>query len=145
MLLHPVKLHMQARFQFGGKQSINYNLGQNCRDKIEHLFFSEQIPLPQDQVVYKVFDYWQQNLPRFNNDIGDHGENYESEKLRHFLNLMDFQIWSQQVLSQLWQIFKNVNNYVKTSAMFCFYTSIGWYKHSKQLSKIPHFDVEYDH
>ena len=54
----------------------------------------------QINVVCKYLVFWQQTLEGFNNDIGGKGENLESEKLIHFLNILDSQFWSQQVLSR---------------------------------------------
>ena len=54
---------------FFQKISITYNLGQNCWDKIENLFFSEKTRPSQINVVHNVLDFWQQNLARFNIDI----------------------------------------------------------------------------
>ena len=57
---------------------------------------------PQINIVGKVLAFWQQNLARLNVDIGGRGgakgENLEFEKLSHFLNLLDCQLLSQQVL-----------------------------------------------
>ena len=59
-------------------------------------------PLPsQINVVSKGLGFWQQNLGRVNIDIGAKEENLEFEKLGHFLNLLDFQLFSQQVLSRV--------------------------------------------
>ena len=79
---------------------ITYNLGQNCWDKIENLFFSEKTPLPPpNQCCSQSFSLLAKNLVRFNVDIRGRGQNLEFEKLSHFLNLLDFQLLSQQVLS----------------------------------------------
>ena len=57
---------------------------------------------PQINIVGKVLAFWQQNLARLNVDIGGRrgakGENFEFEKLSHFLNLLDCQLLSHQVL-----------------------------------------------
>ena len=55
-------------------------------------------------------------------------ENLEFEKLGHLLNLLDFQLFSQQVQSRVVGNFKNINlnNYLRNSAMVGFYTSKGW-------------------
>ena len=84
---------------------------------------------PQIHDVRKVLDFQQQNLARFYIDIGvGKGENVGFEKLNHFLNLLDFQLLSQQVLSRAVGNFLNVNinNSLRTSAMVGFYISIGW-------------------
>ena len=56
---------------------------------------------PQVNVVGKVLGFWQQNLARVNIELGGKGENLEFQKLSHFLNLLDFQLLSQQVLSRV--------------------------------------------
>ena len=50
------------------------------------------------------------------------GENLEFEKLSHFLNLLDFQVLRQQVLSRVVVNFQNinVNNSLRNSAMVRF-------------------------
>ena len=60
--------------------------------------------------------------------LGGYGENLEFEKLSHFLNLMDFQLLSQQVLSRVVGNFKNINlnNSLRNSATVGFYISKGW-------------------
>ena len=40
---------------FFHKISITYNLGQNCWDKIENLFFREKTPLPPSQCCWQSF------------------------------------------------------------------------------------------
>ena len=60
---------------------------------------------PQINVARKVLGFWQQNLARVNIDVlggagGVKGEDLEFEKLSRFLNLLDFQLLSQQVLSR---------------------------------------------
>ena len=40
---------------FSLKKSIIYNLGQNCWDKIENLFFREKTPLPPNQCCLQSF------------------------------------------------------------------------------------------
>ena len=45
--------------------------------------------------------FWQQDLARFNIDIGVKWENFEFEKLSFFLNLLDSQLSSQQILSRV--------------------------------------------
>ena len=37
------------------KDIKNHNLGQNCRDKIENLFFSEKIPSPPKSMLFSKF------------------------------------------------------------------------------------------
>ena len=60
--------------------------------------------------------------------LGGKVENLEFQKLSPFLNLLDFQLLSQQVLSWAVGNFQNinVNNSLKNSAMFGFYISKGW-------------------
>ena len=56
---------------------------------------------PKINVVCNVLGFWEQNLARINIYIGGKGENLQFEKLSHFLNLLDFQLLSQQVLSRV--------------------------------------------
>ena len=49
---------------------FTYNLGQNCWEKIK-ICFSVKPPFsPEINVVSEVFSFWQQDLARFNIDIG---------------------------------------------------------------------------
>ena len=75
---------------FFQKISITYNLGQNCWDKIENLFFSEKTSFHQSNVVGKVLDFWQQNFARFNIDISGEGEEFEIWKIELFLGFTRF-------------------------------------------------------
>ena len=75
---------------FFQKKSITYNLGQNCWDKIENLFFSEKTSFHQSNVVGKVLDFWQQNFARFNIDISGEGEEFEIWKIELFLGFTRF-------------------------------------------------------
>ena len=61
----------------------------------------KKILSPQINVICKVLGFWQQNLTRFNIDIGAKEENLEFKKLSHFLNLLDFQLLSQQILPKI--------------------------------------------
>ena len=79
----------------------------NCLNKTESLFFSEKNPLPQINVACKGLGLWQQNLARFNIDMGGKCENLEFEKLSHYLNLLNFRLFSEQILSRV------VGNFLK--------------------------------
>ena len=60
--------------------------------------------------------------------LGDKGKNLEFEKYGRFLNLLDFQLLSEQVLSRVLRNFKNIklNKYLRNSAMVVFYISKGF-------------------
>ena len=75
--------HLGSFFQ---KKSITFNLGQNCSDKIEN-----RKKWPESTLI-----------------LGRKGENLEFEKLSHFLNLLDFQLLSQQVLSRVVGLFQHL-------------------------------------
>ena len=75
------------------KISITYNLGQNCWDKIEGLFFSEKKPSPLKSMLFaKILGFWQQNLAIFN---------IKKRSFWNFLNLLTAQLTSQQILSRM--------------------------------------------
>ena len=82
---------------------------------------------PKINVARKVLGFWQQNLARVNIYIGFKGESSEFEKFSHFLNLLDFQLLSQQVLAGVVGNFQkiNVNNSLRNSATAGFYISKG--------------------
>ena len=86
--------------QFGrrGFQKIltTYNLGQNCWGQIENLFFSEKSPLPQNQCCSQRLLAAKIGQIQF-----EIQEKLEFKKLIYFLNLLDFQLLSQQVLSRV--------------------------------------------
>ena len=86
---------------FFQKISITFNLGQTVETKQKFYFSVKKFISPQINAVCKVLRFWQQNFPRFNVDIGGKGENLEFEKLSHFLNLLNFKLFFQQVLSRI--------------------------------------------
>ena len=69
--------------------------------KIENLFLSEKNLLVQINVFRKVICFWQQNVPIFNIIIKNKEKNLGFERLSHFLNLLNFQLLSQQDLSRI--------------------------------------------
>ena len=95
--------------------SITWNLGQNCWDKTENLFYSEKPLSPEINVV------WKDTILIL---VGK-GENLEFENFSHFLNLLDFKLLSQEVMPKDVRNFQNikVNNSIRTSAMVGFYIS----------------------
>ena len=72
---------------FFEKISITYNLGQNCWDKIENLFFREKTRLLPNQCCSRCFRFLTTKLDSTLIQRGK-GESLEFEKLSHFLNLL---------------------------------------------------------
>ena len=83
--------------------AITYNLGQICCDKIENLFFCEKTPLPQNPQMFfgKFWAFRKKTWPDLTSILVGEGENLQIEKWSHFLNLLDLQILSQQVLTRV--------------------------------------------
>ena len=80
---------------------ITYSLAQNCWVKIEDLFFREKSPLPPNQCCSQSFRLLATKLGQIQHWYrGGKCENLEFEILSHFLNLLNFQVLSQQVLSR---------------------------------------------
>ena len=120
-------MHFNTIEQFGlffQKMSITYNLGQNCCSKIKNLFFSGKTlspPLPKSLLFAKFYAFcnktWADSTP-----ILEHlGENFEFEKLSHFLYLLDFQLFVSASFAQ------GCGKFLKhsASAMVDFYMSMG--------------------
>ena len=74
-------------------------------------------------LVAKVWAFGDKTWPESTLILEGKGENLEFEKLGHSLNLLDFQLLSQQVLSWVVGNFKNINldNYLRNSTMVWFY------------------------
>ena len=86
---------------FFEKESITYNLGENCWDKIENLFFREKTPLHPNQCCLQSFRFWANKVwSEWTLILVSKRENLQFEKLSHFLNLLDFQLLVQQVFVQ---------------------------------------------
>ena len=83
--------------------AITYNLGQICCDKIENLFFREKTPLPQNPQIFfgKFWAFGKKTWPDSTLILVGEGENLQIEKRSHFLNLLDLQLLSQQVLTRV--------------------------------------------
>ena len=77
----------------------NYNLVQNCWEKIENLFFNKKIPLHPNQCCSIIFRLLAAKLGEIQHWY--RGGKRENLILSHFLNLLDFQLFSQQVVSRL--------------------------------------------
>ena len=83
--------------------AITYNLGKICCDKIENLFFREKTPLPENPQMFfgKFWAFGKKTWPDSRLILVGDGENLQTEKRSHFLNLLDLQILSQQVLTRV--------------------------------------------
>ena len=58
-------------------------------------------PLPKSMLLAKFQVFDNKTWPDLTLILGGQGENLEFEKLNHFLDLLDFQLLSQQVLSRV--------------------------------------------
>ena len=87
--------------RFFQKISLSYNLGQNCRDKIENIFFSEKAPLSPNQRCLQSSKLLATKHFQIQNSYRGKRENLEFEKLSHLFNLLDFQLLSQHALSRI--------------------------------------------
>ena len=108
--LQPPYILANVYFLWIKKIVLKRKIVQNCKSTILDetvetklkIYFSVKKTLsPKTNVLDKVLGFWQQKLSRFNIDLGGKGENLEFKKLSHFLNLLDFQLLSQQVLSRV--------------------------------------------
>ena len=82
---------------------ITYNLGQICCDKIENLFLGEKTSLSQNPQMFfgKFWAFGKKPWPDSTLILMGEGENLQTEKRSHFLNLLDLQLLSQQVLTRV--------------------------------------------
>ena len=85
---------------FFQKISITYHLGQNCWDKIENLFSVKKTLFCIINVVGKVWGFWQQNLVRFNIDIGGLWGEFGIGKIESFLEFTWFSIFVSTIFVQ---------------------------------------------
>ena len=85
------------------KKSITYNLEQYCWDKIENLIFPwKKTLLPPSQCCWQSFKlFGNKFFPKLTLMLEGKRENFEFQKLSIFLNLLDFRLLSQQVLSRI--------------------------------------------